>query len=97
MVGSTGPIRHAQPPGLRILYASHTPLCGSGQYSMLPAEVYLSKASVGSGMSSASPSTKVTPWRSGLALALAIWCGDCGAREKKEGGGAGGGGREGGG
>ena len=76
-MGSTGPIRHAHPPGFRILYASQTPRCGSGQYSIEPAEVYLSNLSVGRGMSSASPSMKVTPWRSGLALALAIWCGDC--------------------
>ena len=66
LVGSTGPIRHAHPPGLRTLYASQTPLCGSGQYSIDPAEVYLSKASVGRGRSSASPSTKATPWRSEL-------------------------------
>jgi len=31
------------------------PLCGSGQYSMLPADTYRSKESVGKGRSSASP------------------------------------------
>ena len=37
-VGCTGPMRQARPPGLVTLYASLMPRCGSGQYSMLPAD-----------------------------------------------------------
>mmetsp|Transcript_9291 Transcript_9291/g.23560 ORF Transcript_9291/g.23560 Transcript_9291/m.23560 type:complete len:221 (+) Transcript_9291:120-782(+) len=75
-VGCTGPMRQALPPGLMTRYASVMPRCGSGQYSMLPAETYLSKLSVSKGRSSASPSTMVTSLSGSLALALASWCGD---------------------
>lgn len=37
-VGWTGPMMQAMPPGFVTLYASVMPLCGSGQYSMLPAD-----------------------------------------------------------
>jgi hypothetical protein len=37
-VGCTGPIMQASPPGLITRYASVIPRCGSGQYSMLPAD-----------------------------------------------------------
>lgn len=37
-VGCTGPMMQATPPGFVTLYASVMPRCGSGQYSMLPAD-----------------------------------------------------------
>ena len=54
-VGCTGPMRQAKPPLFTTRYASLMPRCGSGQYSMLPADTYLSNPSVGRGRSSASP------------------------------------------
>jgi hypothetical protein len=54
-VGWTGPMTQARPPSLITRYASQMPRCGSGQYSMLPAETYLSNASLSKGRSSASP------------------------------------------
>ena len=37
-VGRTGPIMQATPPARSTRYASQMPRCGSGQYSMEPAE-----------------------------------------------------------
>ena len=54
-VGWTGPMRQAKPPLFTTRYASLMPRCGSGQYSMLPADTYLSNPSVARGRSSASP------------------------------------------
>jgi hypothetical protein len=67
---------HAWPPDLRMRYDSQMPRCGSGQYSMLPAETYLSLESVSKGRSSASPSMIVTSRSASFLRAFDSWCGD---------------------
>jgi len=54
--------------------ASRMPRCGSGQYSMLPADTYRSNESVRKGSSSASPCAAAACWPALIVVLLHPRC-----------------------